>query len=151
MRLRDLLDESVVKVGLESVDKEECFEELVDLLVRAGRLPGGREAALAAITAREAAATTGIGKGCAVPHGKEASIKTLTVALGTSAAGIEFDAVDGELVHVVIMILANAAAPGPHVRALAEVVRLLRLPGFYNTLAAARTAKELLDAIDAAE
>ena len=150
MRLRDLLDESVVKVGLESVDKEECFEELIDLLVRSGRL-AGREAALAAVTTRESTGTTGIGRGCAVPHGKDPSIKTLTVALGTSETGIEFDAVDGELVHVVIMILANANDPGPHVRALAEVVRLLKIPGLYNTLVSARAVKDVLDAIDAAE
>ena len=150
MRLRDLLDESVVKIGLESTDKEECFEELIDLLVRSGRL-ASREAALAAVAARESTATTGIGRGCAIPHGKDPSIKTLTVAIGTSAAGIEFDAVDGELVHLVILILANADEPGPHVQALAEVVRLLKLPGCYNTLVAARSAKALLDAIDAAE
>ncbi|NLF85455.1 MAG: PTS transporter subunit EIIA [Lentisphaerae bacterium] len=150
MRLRDLLDESVVKIGLESTDKEECFEELIDLLVRSGRL-ASREAALAAVAARESTATTGIGRGCAIPHGKDPSIKTLTVAIGTSAAGIEFDAVDGELVHLVILILANADEPGPHVQALAEVVRLLKLPGCYNTLVAARSAKALLDAIDAVE
>lgn len=150
MRLRDLLDESVVKIGLESTDKEECFEELIDLLVRSGRL-ASREAALAAVAARESTATTGIGRGCAIPHGKDPSIKTLTVAIGTSAAGIEFDAVDGELVHLVILILANADEPGPHVRALSEVVRLLKLPGCYNTLVAARSARALLDAIDAAE
>ena len=150
MRLRDLLDESVVKIGLESTDKEECFEELIDLLVRSGRL-ASREAALAAVAARESTATTGIGRGCAIPHGKDPSIKTLTVAIGTSAAGIEFDAVDGELVHLVILILANAGEPGPHVRALSEVVRLLKLPGFYNTVISTRSAKALLDAIDAAE
>ena len=150
MRLRDLLDESVVKVGLESVDKEECFEELVDLLVRSGRL-SSRDAALAAVSARESTATTGIGKGCAIPHGKDPSIRTLTVAVGTSEAGIEFDAVDGSLVHLVVMILANANEPGPHVRALAEVVRLLRLPGFYNTLVSARSPRALLDAIGEAE
>ncbi len=150
MRLRDLLDESVVKIGLESTDKEECFEELIDLLVRSGRL-ASREAALAAVAARESTATTGIGRGCAIPHGKDPSIKTLTVAIGTSAAGIEFDAVDGELVHLVILILANADEPGPHVQALAEVVRLLKLPGCYNPLVAARSAKALLDAIDAVE
>ena len=33
MRLRDVLDEATVKIDLESVDKEECFEELIDLLV----------------------------------------------------------------------------------------------------------------------
>ena len=150
MRLRDLLDESVVKIGLESTDKEECFEELIDLLVRSGRL-ASREAALAAVAARESTATTGIGRGCAIPHGKDPSIPTLTVAIGTSAAGIEFDAVDGAPVHLVILILANAGEPGPHVRALSEVVRLLKLPGFYNTLISTRSAKALLDAIDAAE
>lgn len=150
MRLRDLLDESVVKIGLESTDKEECFEELIDLLVRSGRL-ASREAALAAVAARESTATTGIGRGCAIPHGKDPSIRTLTVAIGTSAAGIEFDAVDGERVHLVILILANADEPGPHVQALAEVVRLLKLPGCYNTLVAACSAKALLDAIDAVE
>ena len=150
MRLRDLLDESVVKVGLESVDKEECFEELVDLLVRSGRL-SSRDAALAAVSARESTATTGIGKGCAIPHGKDPSIRTLTVAIGTSETGIEFDAVDGGLVHLVVLILANANEPGPHVRALSEVVRLLRLPGFYNTLVSARSARALLDAIAEAE
>lgn len=150
MRLRDLLDESVVKVGLESVDKEECFEELVDLLVRSGRL-SSRDAALAAVSARESTATTGIGKGCAIPHGKDPSIRTLTVAIGTSETGVEFDAVDGGLVHLVVLILANANEPGPHVRALSEVVRLLRLPGFYNTLVSARSARALLDAIAEAE
>jgi mannitol/fructose-specific phosphotransferase system IIA component (Ntr-type) len=150
MRLRDLLDESVVKIGLESTDKEECFEELIDLLVRSGRL-ASREAALAAVAARESTATTGIGRGCAIPHGKDPSIQTLTVAIGTSAAGIEFDAVDGAPVHLVILILANAGEPGPHVRALSEVVRLLKLPGFYNTVISTRSAKALLDAIDAAE
>ena len=48
MRLRDLLDEPVVKVGLESRDKEECFEEMIDLLVRAGRI-SDRAAALEAL------------------------------------------------------------------------------------------------------
>ena len=150
MRLRDVLSESVVKPGLESVDKEECFEELVDLLVRGGCV-ADRAAALGAIRRREEQGSTGIGRGCAVPHGKDSSIPGLCVAVGTSEAGIEFDAVDGAPVHLVILILANAGEPGPHVRALSEVVRLLKLPGFYNTLISTRSAKALLDAIDAAE
>ena len=60
MRLRDLLDEAVLKIGLESVDKEECFEEMVDVLVRAGRITD-RSAALRVILDREDLATTGIG------------------------------------------------------------------------------------------
>lgn len=150
MRLRDLLDESVVKVGLESLDKEECFEEMVELLVRSGRI-ADREAALAAITQREAEGTTGIGHGVAIPHGKHPSVGTLTAALGISRDGIEFESIDGEPVHLVLLILARVDQPGPHIAALAEIGRLVRIPGFYDRVVGAGTAREVLDIIDAEE
>jgi fructose PTS system EIIBC or EIIC component len=150
MRLRDLLDESVVKVGLESADKEECMEEMVDLLVRAGRI-SDRAGALGAVRQREAQGTTGIGQGVAIPHGKHASIPTLTMALGTSSRGIEFDAIDGETVHAVFILLARVDDPGPHVRALAEVARLVQTPGLYRKLIEAKSAAEVLDILDGEE
>jgi len=150
MRLRDLIDESVVKVNLESADKEECFEELIDLLVRAGRL-ADRAGALEAVTQREAQGTTGIGNGLAIPHGKHASVPGLVAAVGTSADGIEFDAIDGEPVHVVFLLLALVNDPGPHVRALAEIARLAQTPGFYRKMAEAASPEEVLDILDAEE
>jgi mannitol/fructose-specific phosphotransferase system IIA component (Ntr-type) len=150
MRLRDLLDESVVKVGLVSPDKEACFEEMTDLLVKAGHLTD-RAGALAAVRQREAQGTTGIGQHVAIPHGKHASIPALTAALGISKKGIEFDAIDGEKVHLVFMLLARIDDPGPHVRALAEIARLVQTPGFYRKLTEAETAKEILDVLDAEE
>ncbi len=150
MRLRGLIDESAVKVGLESLDKEECFEEMIDLLVRADRILD-RAGALEAIRQREAQGTTGIGQGVAIPHGKHPAISSLTAALGTSADGLEFDAVDGDPVHVVFLLLAPVNDPGPHVRALAEIARLVQTPGFYRKLIEAETAAEALDILDAEE
>ena len=150
MRLRDLLDESVVKVGLKSLEKEECFEEMIDLLVRAGRL-SDRAGALAAVRQRETQGTTGIGQGVAIPHGKHPSVPALTAALGTSTEGIDFDAVDDGKVHVVFLLLARADDPGPHVRALAEIARLVQTPGFYRKLVGARSAREILDTLDSEE
>jgi mannitol/fructose-specific phosphotransferase system IIA component (Ntr-type) len=150
MRLRDLLDESVVNVGLQSLEKEECFEEMIDLLVRGGRL-SDRAGALAAVRQRELQGTTGIGQGVAIPHGKHASVPALTAALGTSARGIDFDSIDGEKVHLVFLLLARNDDPGPHVRALAEIARLIQTPGFYRRLTAARSAREVLDILDAEE
>lgn len=147
MRLRDLLDPSSVKVGLASIDKEECIEEMVDLLVRNGRITD-REGALEAIREREAQDTTGIGRGIAVPHGKHASIKCLTAALGISNEGIEFDAVDDEPAHLVFLLLAKNNEPGPHIQALAEIGRLLTTPGFYKRMVAAKTPQEILDILD---
>jgi mannitol/fructose-specific phosphotransferase system IIA component (Ntr-type) len=54
-------------------------------------------------------------------------------------------------VHVVILILASVDQPGRHVQALAEVVRLLKLPDFSRTLLRATTPQALLDMIAAAE
>lgn len=150
MRLRDLLDESVVKVGLKSLEKEECFEEMIDLLVRAGRL-SDRAGALASVRLREAQGTTGIGQGVAIPHGKHPSVPMLTAALGTSAKGIEFDSIDGEKAHLVFLLLARNDDPGPHVRALAEIARLIQTPGFYRKLTRARSAREILDMLDEEE
>jgi len=150
MRLRDLLDESVIKVGLKSRDKEQCFEEMIDLLVKAGRI-SDRAGALAAVRQREAQGTTGIGMAVGIPHGKHASIPTLTAALGISEKGIEFESIDGEKVRLVFMLLARVDDPGPHVRALAEIARLVQTPGFFRKLMDAKTPKDVLDVLDAEE
>jgi mannitol/fructose-specific phosphotransferase system IIA component (Ntr-type) len=150
MRLRDLLDESVVKVGLKSRDKEQCFEEMVDLLVAAGRIED-RAGALAAVRQREAQGTTGIGQAVGIPHGKHPSIPTLTAALGISEKGIEFESIDGERVKVVFMLLARVDDPGPHVRALAEIARLVQTPGLFRKLTDVRTPEEVLEILDAEE
>jgi mannitol/fructose-specific phosphotransferase system IIA component (Ntr-type) len=150
MKLIDVLDESVVKVGLEAEDKEEVFAEMIELLVRAGRVED-RGRALRAILAREEMATTGIGSGVAVPHGKEPSVKSLLAALGISKKGIEYDATDGEPVYLVFLVLAEANNPGPHVQCLGEIARLLQVPGLNDRLRSAKTPKEALDLIRAEE
>jgi len=150
MKLSNLLDESVVKIGLEGEDKEEVLAEMIDMLARAGRVQD-REHALQAILAREELATTGIGDGLAVPHGKHASVKKLTVALGISKKGVEFDATDGEPVYVIFLVLAEANNPGPHVQCLGEVARLLQVPGLAERLRNAKSAREAIDAIRAEE
>ena len=150
MRLRDLLDSSVVKLDMTAGEKEEAIEELVDLLVRAGRVTD-RKGVIEALLAREAQQTTGIGNGVAVPHAKHTSIPTLTAALGISQKGVEFDSVDDKPAQVVFLIMARVNDPGPHVLALAEIARLLQIPGLYRRLVQAKTNEELLGVIDAEE
>ena len=150
MRLRDMLDESTVKVGLESLDKEECIEEMADVLVSAGRVTD-RAQILSAVRTREAEGSTGIGKGVAVPHGKCANLAGTVLAVGISREGIEFDSADGKPVKIVFLIAASAAEPGKHLQMLAEVVRLIRVPGLCERLAGASSPREVLDILDAEE
>ncbi len=150
VKLVDLLNDSVVKVGLEAEDKEEAFAEMIELLVRAGRVRD-RDRALQAILTREGMATTGIGSGIAVPHGRDPNIKNLTVALGISRTGIEYDSADGEPVYLVFMVLAEVNNPGPHVRCLGEIARLLQVPGLTDRLRGAKAPREALDIIRSEE
>jgi mannitol/fructose-specific phosphotransferase system IIA component (Ntr-type) len=150
MRLLELLTPSTVKINLESTDKEDCFEELIDLLVRAGTVPD-RERALDAIYTREEMRTTGIGKGVAIPHGKDDSIPAITAAAGTSAKGIEFEAIDDKPVHLVFLVLAETKNPGPHLQTLSEISTILHRPGAYDGLIHARSNDEFLRLLEQTE
>lgn len=146
MRTSDVLLLSLVKVGLESEEKEEVFEEMVQLFVDAGLL-ADRDAALQALFEREAKMSTGVAKWLALPHGKIDEAEGVLMAIGTSKTGIEYDSLDGEPVYVVLMVFAEVGNPGPHIEALAEVSRLFSIPGFTEKIRSATTAVELLDMI----
>ena len=146
MKLSEIVDLRGVKVGLEAEEKEEVFEELVDLLMRSGGLKD-RQGALEAIHVREALGSTGIGEGVAIPHGKSETVERLVAALGVSAEGIEFDSLDGEPAYAIFLLLAQADNPGPHIQALSCIAQLVRIPGFIRRLREAATPEEIMDMI----
>lgn len=150
MRLTDQLTPSVIKIGLQSEDKEELFEEMVQLLIDAGRIKD-RNAVLEALFEREAKMTTGIGQRIALPHGKVEGLEELVLALGISRKGIEYDALDHRPVQVVLMVLAEEDNPGAHIEALAEVSRLFSVPGFTERLCEAKSPEAALELIRAEE
>ena len=150
MNLSHLLDKSVVNTRLQSSNRDELFAEMVEMLVRAGRL-ADRDAGLAALHARERLGTTGIGGGIAVPHGKSLTVPGLTAALGVSPRGVDYETPDDEPVRTVFLMLADARNPGPHVECLAEIARLLQVPGLCDRLREARTPAEALAVIKAEE
>ncbi len=146
MSLVGLLEEALVKVGLESLDKDELFEEMVDLLVRAGKITD-RKPVLAAIHVREAQMTTGIGKGVAVPHVKVDCVKGVIACMGTSEDGIEYDAIDGEPVHLAFLVVSDQASPELNIQTLATVARILGMPGAYRRLCEAESPAEVIEAL----
>ena len=146
MKLSEMLSASQIKIGLESEEKEELFEEMVQIFVE-NDLIHNREAALRAIFEREAKMSTGIARWLALPHGKIEEATGLLMALGVSRTGIEYDSLDGEPVYVVLMVFAELGNPGPHIEALAEISRLFSLPGFTEAVKEAGTPEEVLDLI----
>jgi len=150
MKVSQILDKSVIKLNLESSEKEEVLEELVGLLERAGKIQDHRRC-MEALLERERLGTTGIGDGIAIPHAKDKSVPSLSMALGISRKGVAFESIDGKSAHVIFLVMAQANNPGPHISLLAEIARLFQTPHFYEKLLGARSEEEVLETVKALE
>jgi PTS system fructose-specific IIC component len=146
MSLYQLLETDCIVAHLEAETKDGAIEELVDVLDRAGRI-NDRNAVLDAVMERESAMSTGLENGLAVPHGKSGAVSTLTAALGVKPEGLDFDSADGKPTTVVFLLIAELNNPGPHVRALAQVARLMSDPALRSALIKAKTPEEIREAI----
>jgi len=146
MKITDFITEDCIKAELESEDKDELFEEMIDVLVRT-KTEYDRETLIDAISERESKMSTGIGNGIAIPHGKTNAVKDICGVIGTSRAGIDYDSLDGEPVHVVFMLLAPIDSAGPHIKALQKIAILMKDRGFYQRLNDAKSSKEIYQII----
>lgn len=146
MILLELIEESLIKTDLEAADKEELFEEMLDVLVQAKRIKD-RRTALDALWEREEKGSTDIGKGVAIPHAKTKAVDELVAAIGVSKDGIDYESEEEERVHLVFMMLATENNPGLHIEALANIATLIETPGFCRRLLDAKTPREIFDIV----
>src|SRR5436189_4443808 len=118
MKVLEFLDPKSIAIDLKSTNKQEVITELCQLLQANGQI---KEAVgvIEALMQREKLGSTGIGQGVAIPHGKSEAADKLVGALGISKKGVNFDALDGEPVHVIFLLVAPPDSAGPHLKALA--------------------------------
>ena len=120
----DYLPEERV-VDLSSSTKVGAIEELCAIL-GASEAVGDAAALRTAVLAREDVMSTGIGLGIAVPHAKIDSVKEFALALGRSRTGIEFNALDGRPVHIVVLIAGPDDRQARYLQILASVTLRLK-------------------------
>ena len=150
MQLSELINENAIRLHLAARDKESCIKELVALLESAHGVNTKGEI-LSKVLQRESMMSTGIGNGVAIPHGKTRLLDHLVAACGVSPAGIEFDSMDGEPATLFILLVSPESLRGPHVKALANVSRLLKEESVRNALRQSRTPEEFLSVLREAE
>ena len=126
-----LIDSSVILESLQNADKGDALNEVVDAMIEAGCIQkADRKHVVKQIADREALGSTGIGNGVAVPHVKNKRVKEISLALARSHEGIEYDAIDGQPVHTVFMILAPEDQADQHLQALRWISGLARNADF---------------------
>jgi len=135
-----------IVVDLESEDKDEVFEEMVEILVRAQpRI--NRIEALAALRTRESKMSTGIMPGIAVPHAICTSVEGVVGAVGISREGIAYDALDNQPVHIIFMLLFAPGETERHLQIMRDFTGLLQVSDFNKVLLSKKTPQEVHDAI----
>jgi len=151
MNLGEIFAEKAVVLDLKSRDKNGAIRELVDELQRTGSLAKRQvEKVLSALYEREKLGSTGIGKGMAVPHAKHGSVKRVIGIMGLSKEGVEYRALDGQLVHVVFLFLSNPDSKEEHIRVLECLSSLLREEDLCRFIRAAKTQKEAIELLQEA-
>ena len=139
-RLFNFLADEAIVLDMKAATKEEAIEELIDVVVaRGGLAASDRAAVLKAVMEREKRGSTGLGYGIAVPHVREcAQVSGITGAFGRSGDGIPFNAVDGNPVDLVFLILGGEGTGDEHAQMLRKLARLRENEHFLRFLRDAR-------------
>lgn len=150
MNLLDILTPECICVPLKSSDKKGVIHELVDLLATNGRVSDAKTLKEAVWT-REQTRTTGIGSGLAIPHGKCPGITASSMAIGKPATPMDFEAIDGQPVKLVVLLASPPDKPGDHIQALARISKLMMVESFRERVYNAKSASEIYDLIKSQE
>lgn len=150
MKLLDILSPECVKVPLASSDKQGVINELVDLLAQAGKVKDAK-ALKDAVWTRECTRTTGIGHGLAIPHGKCPGMTGIAMAIGKPSAPMDFEAIDGQPVRLIVLLASPPDKTSDHIQALAQVSRLMIMESFREKIYAATSAAEIYELLRSQE
>lgn len=148
--LENYLDKILIKPELTSTSKEEVLKELAHLITwKYKNLPP--EVIESALKEREKMDSTGIEEGIAIPHAKLDGIDKLTIAVGCSKKGINFNAHDNKPTHLFFAFLAPTNATGEHMKVLARLAKLLTTHGLKEKLLEAKNIDTIYRELIAAD
>jgi nitrogen PTS system EIIA component len=137
----DLVSPNAVIPALKVNGKKQALQEIA---AKAAALTGQSERAILEILLqREKLGSTGVGNGVAIPHGKLAKLGQVFGLFARLERAVDFEALDGQPVDLIFLLLAPEGAGADHLKALARVARLLRDPEVARKLRNSRDADAL--------
>jgi PTS system nitrogen regulatory IIA component len=142
MKIVDLIKRDMVVPALQATEKRGILEELAAYMAehhpRIDRGPLSK-----VLIEREMLASTAIGEGVAIPHGKLGAVGEIVACLGRAPAGVDFDSMDGQPTYLFFVLVAPESSTGAHLKALARISRVFKDPEFRRRLLAAPDAETM--------
>ncbi|MDP6929757.1 MAG: PTS sugar transporter subunit IIA [Planctomycetota bacterium] len=144
--IKELIDTAIIIEELENSEKSAALREVLAVV---GEQVGMGDKELTSLTRRlfkrERLGSTGIGNGVAVPHVKGKTIDHMRLVLARSPAGIEYQAIDGQDVKTIFLILAPEGEAEKHLQALRWISILARDADFRRFVLVAKGPDEIRD------
>ncbi len=135
MDLNDFLGPKPIVIDLQAKDRWQAIDELIDALVANGKIkPKDKDAFVVAVKKRESSMSTGIGFGIGIPHASTDLVSEIVGAIGRSSKGVQFEALDGKLVHRVMLFLVPQSEFQKYLHTLANLAKLLHKADFGDGL-----------------
>lgn len=144
MKVSEILSKEFIIAELNGTDKESAINELIDLFKNDSRVDD-IEKVRQAVLEREKIMSTGVGKGFAIPHGKTDSVKEIIAAFGRKKYGIEYDALDGNPVNLIFLLVGRDTMISAHIKLLSRVSRMMNKDDFRLRLLNAETSEEIMN------
>jgi PTS system nitrogen regulatory IIA component len=146
MKIVDLIKRDMVVPELRATDKRGILEELAAYM--AGRHPRIDRGTLSKVLIeREQLASTAIGEGVAIPHGKLGAVGEIVACLGRAVKGVEFDSMDGQPTYLFFVLVAPESSTGAHLKALARISRVFKDPEFRRRLLLAPDGESMYNVV----
>ncbi len=150
MRLTDILLKEHVLLPVKSGTRDDCIDELIEVLDKNDRI-ADKKAAYEAVLEREKIITTGVGNGIAIPHCKDKSCPNFAVALGVHNKGLDFESIDKKKVKIVFLLVGPENNPGLHIKLLSRISRLMSNEELRNMILKCKKPEEVIDLINEEE
>lgn len=152
MKLSDIVVSNAIIPELQAKTRDDAITELVESLAAAGVIAKKSiKDVVKAVLTRESQATTGIGKGVALPHAKLKGIKKAVATIGRSSEGLDFSALDYKPVYSVILLLSSPDKPDEHLQAMETVFKHVQRDIFRKFLRQSETCEAIQDLIREAD
>ncbi len=152
MKFTDFVCFEAAVPQLQACDRNGVIAELVSSLEKAGRLGKADGSDITkAIIKREKEASTGMGKGVAVPHVKHKAVKDLIATVGQSSSGIDFSSLDKQPVYSVILLISPADNPDKHLQAMENIFKHLQQEKFRKFLSKSQSREQIEDLLREAD
>lgn len=152
MKLTDIMVDQAIVPQLKATTRDGAISELVEALAEGGAIARKNVGEIIkAVIARESQATTGIGKGVALPHRKLKCVKHPVGTIGQSSDGIDFGALDSKPVYSVILLLSNVDNPDEHLQAMETIFKHVQRDMFRKFLRQSETKQAIVELIKEAD